>query len=211
MTEELDLTGFGDERDLEGSQFLGEGKFHVAITVVNTQPLDYNREPLDGKEIGFQGLAGTAPAVNRVLSDFFPNPSPSHKDGGKFCAKKLARLALATGLIHPADLGQRKQIDWNELVGRQLVIGVKVERYDRKDKSGQPTGEKGEKSRLNGLEIWSVYDPAVADVPKDAEMLELAAAQFAKPAGNGPAKPAAAAPRQQPVAAAATSDPYADV
>jgi hypothetical protein len=95
-------------------------------------------------------------------------PSSSHKDGGKFCARVIGRLAVITRL---ARVGQKASIDWMDLIGRQLVVAVKHRIHNEKtyaeiDLQGSALG------------MWSVDAEEVDDVPKD----EAAAAQWKKAA-----------------------------
>jgi len=162
FTEELDLEGIDNEKQLEGFETPEPGTYHLCCLAFNPSPDNY-----DGKKFQFAVLAGTVEGQSgRTFWESFVNPAPSHKDGGMMAKKRLAKLAIALGLIQRSDLGKRVQINWEAAVGRQLVAKVKVRSWEK-------DGRSGKSAEFDGLNYWSVTDEEVAGVPKDAEALAL--------------------------------------
>lgn len=191
MTSEMDFTEFGSEEDLRGFDYPAPGTYHLAVTGVDETPKN-----VDGLKFTLEVLNGTVEGqASKSFAETFFFPSPESKDGGKFAKKRLAKFALAVGIINPTALGSRVQIDWQEASGRQLV--AKVENYMRKGNDGREY--KG--AQISGLDMWRIDAPEVEAVPKDQEALAMAA-----PAAVGANGPAGEAP-----AKAAKPDPYADL
>lgn len=211
---DLDLTDYNDPKDLDAFDFVKGGQYHAVITEMNLNPVvrvgDNKGNPIDGIEVSYQILNGTTPGQRgKSLTEVLYAPSDTQKDGGKFCKKRLAKFGLATGLISPAQLGQRISINWEAAVGRQIVIHVAEREYTKRD------GTKGVGSQLDGLHMYAVTDPVAQAVPKDAEALAIlgitpAAAVNAPMPAAKPAAPPAAPPSVTPTAAAVT-DPFGDI
>ena len=144
------------------------GSYHVIVTNV-----DASTQKFDGIGVTFQVLAGTVEDMEgRTLNQRFL----FNKETGDY-QESHVRLALAAGLIEPDSEGE---VDWGDLVGRQLVIGV--ERRLGKDKEGN------EKEYTNvgnyGLDVWSIGNAEVANVPKDKAALKRGR-ELADGGGNG--------------------------
>lgn len=192
MTNELDFSEFGSEEDLRGFDYPAAGTYHLAITGVDDAPVG-----VDAIKVTFEILAGTVDnQAGKSFTETFWMPSESSKDGGKFAKKRLARFGIASGVIDPAALGRRVQIDWQDACGRQIV--AKLNNYARDGKDGKHY--KG--AEINGLDIWSVAAPEVDAIPKDTEALAMAA-----PTAVAAGKPGTG----HPAAAAAKPDPYGNL
>lgn len=229
MSQFLDTSDFPDEESTKGFDYPIPGQYHAVVNNVDEAPTGF-----DGMKVEFIMLAGTGEhQINKRFEEAFFWPRSDAKDGGKFARKRLARLALATGLITPAQLGTQVEIDWEAMKYRQLKLSVT--HYERtKD------GKTYKGAQVEGLEMYGPLDPTMAHVPCDPEAIAMArdAGQCnvqlpvsqQKPSANGaanPVKPAAtkpttgtggAAPKTPPAqqqkpasppAPAAGSDPYA--
>ena len=107
---------------------------------------------------------------------------------------RLQRLALCVGLLKPNE--PPREIDFTQAIGRQLVI--EVEDHEYTDKNDNPKTIR----QLTWLGMWSLTNPEVADVPKNAVALKLLDNPTAiRPAATSP--PAGAAP---PAAAPLAND-----
>lgn len=196
MSTDLDLSDIADEQDLQGFDYPKAGQYHVAIEVV-----DESREKSDAMRVLFHVLAGTVPnQAGKSFFERFGDPNESHKDGGKFARKRLAKLGLATGLIRPESLGQKVAVNWQDLVGRQCVVAVKEYSREGTNSSGEKQAYSG--AEVDGLHLYGVRDAAVKDVPKDAEMLAL---EEASTPGDAAAPTAATDPATSPASAPLSS------
>lgn len=186
------------EEDLKGGNVNAPGYFHVYIAA------EARNEKNDATKVDFEVLAGTAKGQDgKKAVHFFQDPSPSHKDQGKFCRAMKTRLYLATGLMHAGQIGQKVRIDSAQLVGKQAIVKLKI-------------NEKGF-AEIDGQEIYAVLDPAMGHVPKNAQALTLLQQaapiqQQVAPVNQAPpaAAPAAAAAPAQSAPQAAASAPAAD-
>lgn len=180
MSSTWDTQGYDSEKDLEGRQYPKEGQYHLAI-----QDVDHKSEKAvkaKGLRIQFEVLNGTVPGqVGMGFQQTFKWPDGSHKDGGEFCKKYITKLLIATGYMHPSQLGKRMDIEWTDLVGRQLVCKIKA--YKREN-----DGKVYEGVEIDGLHFWHVNHEDAASVPKDKDALELRPADAPGPEGNGDGK-----------------------
>ena len=185
MSDSLDMTGIGSADELKGYDYPKAGQYHCSIA-----SFDDSREKVDALRFEIGILAGTVEGQDgKTWKETFWDPNPSHRDGGKFAVKRLASFALATGLITKEQLGSNVEIDWSQIVGRQLVCTI-VE-YTRDGDEGKVY--KG--AEVGGLKFFSIDDPEVAMVPKDAKAAALLGGEVpgARPtSGNGTPAPAPA-------------------
>lgn len=196
-----DTEGFESEADLEGRTNPKEGQYHLAI-----QDVDYESEKAvkgKGLRLIFEILAGTVPGQDGLtFTQTFKWPSAEHKDGGEFVRKLITKLLLATGYKHKSEIGKRMEVEWTDLVGRQIVAKLKAYKRDHE-------GKHFEGVEIDGLNFWHVDHEDAASVPKDAGALELRPADAAGPEESG--QPVGAGvnngekdAKQQPTKAAAT-------
>lgn len=154
---EFDTTNEGSEDDIAGLRWLLAGRYHVIVQAVDDSFAKY-----DKIIVTFQALAGTTPnQVGHTIREYF---AVSDK-----AMDRLKRFAMATGLLLPREA--KKRVDFRQAEGRQLVIEVEDHEYN--DDAGN--AKKG--TRIGYLGMWSVGNPAVADVPKDEAALKLLPAQ----------------------------------
>lgn len=158
---EFDLD-FDPDKDLDGFDLVAAGTYHLAVADV-----DLTREKRDGCVMKIEIMAGTvATEVGKTFQDSNTDPSSSHKDGGKFALKRIAKMLLAAGVLTRADFGKGKKLDierQGELKTKQFIAAVSHRKHDGKVYA-----------QIDGLQMWSVHDPEVANVPKNAEMLKFA-------------------------------------
>ena len=139
-----------------------------------------------------------ASAIGQTFRNFFNQPLPTHKDGGKMCLHRKARFYVVTGLLTNEMIQQRQvAVEAHHAVGRQFVCDVIVP--DRDD--GKQYAE------IDGMKMWAVNDPAVAEIVQGANgqaatgqaAPQAAPATAAAPAGQPAAQPAPAAVGQSDV------------
>lgn len=183
---DLDLSDFQTEDDLAGYDHPKPGTYHCAIEKVDASHEKYKT----GIIVDFYILAGTVDKqVGKKFDHAFSDPSETHADGGKFSRKMLAKLGLSTGLIVPVQLGSKIPTpNWDDLVGRQLVVALRERKYKKKD------GSEGTGVEIDGVNMFLVRDPKVEAVPKDKEALAMLGdepveqpAKTAPPVANGAA------------------------
>lgn len=196
-TQVLDLGDWGSAEELNESGFerVEPGQYHAVVAKVEVEP-DTKTGYLQGVRVTFQVLAGTVEKqAGRTFDDVWWWPRSDSKDGGKFANKRLVKLATATGVLPKNVIGKVKQVaapDWPQMEGRHVIVGVK---HDVQDKYTHARVDSA------GMAIWSLDDPAAAQVPRDAASIPPQAA-----AGQ-PAPVNAVSPVQ---AAATVSSPATD-
>jgi hypothetical protein len=163
---ELDLSTIS-VADLEGDGSPPAGKYHAKIEGVQRVS-----DQTSYLKVRFALLAGTDPAgVGCVFSERFYLSEKA--------VKRLAILGHRLQLIAGDDLGGRSTVDWSQAIGRQLIVEVVEEEFERKD------GTKAKRAKLSYAGFWDVNDQRVASVPKDAAALK----QKATPPKTMPATP----------------------
>lgn len=199
----LDLTGYDNEQALREGEYNppDPGIYHLAISAVDTQPASKSGEALDGLQVSFQVLTGTVEGQEgKEFRQLFFYPSPSAKDGGKFAAKRLAMLGLATEVISRDQLGKSVDPNWDDMAARHFVAAVKE-------------GSDPKYREIDGLKMWHVNHPDAAKYPKDAEVMEAMPMEWqpeAPPAGGEKAAPAASTKAPASASAPAKTAPKPD-
>jgi hypothetical protein len=162
---ELDLSTISVS-DLEGEGSPPPGKYHAKIEDVQRVS-----DQTSYLKVRFALLAGTDPnGVGCLFSERF-----YLSDKAK---KRLAILAHRLKLISEDDFGDRRTVDWDEAIGRQLIVQVVEEEYEAK------SGGKAKRAKLAFAGFWDVADDRVKDVPRDPS----AARQASAPKRNGGGK-----------------------
>lgn len=188
------------EDDFSGNARPLPGRYHAVIN--HAEEKSSKKKGTPGLELEFQVLAdGIAPdgktktsgQANRTIPLFL---SYVGSDDAKTqtCINRVCRLALACGVLNP---GEAKEPDWNEAIGRELVIEVENQKYT------DNAGAEKEGSQVSFMGFWSLGNKEVANVPRDATTPGMQ--RLAKAGGNGngtaanvpkpPATPAAATTR----------------
>lgn len=194
----LDFSDMQTEADLDGYSPLKDGTYHMVVLECD----DSFTKFADSIMLECEVLTGTvAGQTGKKVKTFFNNPSPSHKDGGRFCRQRQGRLAMVLGLIDSSAFGKQVSVDFTRAAGRQLMATVKSEQKSDGGKS-YPS--------IDGMAFGALTDPAYAEIPKDADALRMAgvAVSNTKPAQPQPAPIATAAPVAA-MAAAPAADPFA--
>lgn len=151
-----------DEFDLDevgGSGKVSPGDYHVKITSINENggqkgEMIVDTEILCGTVAGMEG---------RTFRLYIPN------EYDKWAMRKQTALALAAGLFTAADAkaakaqGKELDPDWQQAVGRQIVICLEPNEYQ-----GKVT------TRLAYDNIYAVTDKRASHVPLHAKFLEAA-------------------------------------
>jgi hypothetical protein len=157
---ELDLDGFDEDALEQGGELIPAGRYHAEILSVIKEDQD-RKTPCIVLKLAI--LAGEHPeAVGRLL---YERLYVSEKT-----RQRINLFAVRLGLAARADAKdpdrKRPTVNWNDVVGRQVVIDVHDDEYTKKD------GTKAKASRVKFAGVWSVDDPRVGDVPKDGEALQ---------------------------------------
>lgn len=141
------------------------GTYHAIVKSVREH---FPKVP-DKVLVEFEVLAGTHPGQKgKTKTEFFPYDENDLKDVD---IERFTRLAWACG--HIAE-DEEKDVDLQELVGKQLVIRLEERNY-KVTREDHPDFGKTKKalnlSRDGGM--WPLNHPEVETVPKDQEALKL--------------------------------------
>jgi hypothetical protein len=165
---EMDLSTLS-VADLEGDGNPPPGKYHVKIESVKRVSAEASY-----LNLRLAILAGTnKDGVGCVFSERLYLSDRA--------IKRVAILGHRLGLIAGDDLGDRKTVDWTNAVGKQMVVEVIEEEFEKKD------GTKAKRAKLSFAGFWAVDDTRVGGVPKDEAALKAAKAT-PKPATPKPPK-----------------------
>ncbi len=158
---ELDLANIHNDEDLESLELLPPGTYHFLIERIEEK--DHSSFYMHCR-----ALAGTTGELG-TFKELITFPHANHRDGGQFCKKRLAKLALATGLIDRSSFGKtRVQINPSALEGRQFIARVYEDRFKRTD------GTPAKTTKIDRLQIFHLCDPKVQNVPKDETAIRSA-------------------------------------
>lgn len=146
MSDYFDASDWGSDQDLEsGSQPL-PGKYHVVVQSVDSSFSKSNSCLL----VTFEVLAGTVPGQESKSHTERVPVKPSD-NGSKAGMRRGAKFLRAVGLLAPSDLGKPVPVNFQDAVGRDLVIEL----------------EKGEKyTNVSFLGFFPTNHEDVRDVPK---------------------------------------------
>lgn len=160
--------GVQSENDIEGQQRPLPGQYHVVVKDATEKSADERRNH-DQVILDFEVLMGTTPGQEgRTITEYFAVTEKA------VC--RLQKLALCLGLLKPGE--EERDVDFAAAAGRQLVIAIEENKYKTKD------GQEKEGVRVGFLGFWSLDNKEVADVPKDAEAIKIAASGGQMPAGD---------------------------
>lgn len=203
----LDFSDTQTEADLDGYSPLKDGTYHLVVLECDDSFTKFH----DSIMLECEVLTGTvAGQTGKKVKTFFNNPSPNHKDGGRFCRQRQGRLAMVLGLIDSSAFGKQVSVDFTKAAGRQLMATVKSEQKSDGGKS-YPS--------IDGMAFGTLTDPAYAEIPKDVDALRMAGVSVAQPVAAAPAPQSApmatsapvsaSAPTPAMAAAAPAADPFA--
>lgn len=149
---DLDVQDVQSEKDF-GGQFNQPkpGRYHVIVKEVDESYQTYQNKVV----IEFEVKAGTVPGQEgRTLREFFATSEKA--------LPRLKRLAIILGLLKG---GQKKEVNFVDGIGRQLVIDVEEHQYDDRE------GKKVDTVRVGFFGTYKPDDADVKDVPKDPDVL----------------------------------------
>jgi hypothetical protein len=202
----LDASDVQNENDLHGQARTKPGRYHVVVNHAEEKGSKKKGSP--GIETEFQVLCeGLDPTGKLTVGQLnstirmFLNLTGSDADKTQTCLRNALLLALATGVMKP---GEKKEPNWEEAIGRELVIQVVPDEYEK-------DGVKVPSSEVKMFGYWSLGNEQVADVPKDNTTPGMMAlAKSTPPAGNGASATKAPTP---PATTAATTarNKYSDL
>jgi len=181
------------EDDFAGRERPAPGKYHVIVN--HAEEKGSKKKGTPGLEVEFQILAGDTDGQLGKTIPLFLSYIGGDDGKSKTCIDRVTRLALCVGVLHA---GEAREPDWQEAIGRELVIEVEAQEYP--DANGQM--KMG--AQVSFMGFWSLGNQAVATVPRDTDspgMRQLAKAGGPvnrPPAGksDGNAKAAGNAPNQ---------------
>lgn len=138
------------------------GTYHCVITSI-MEGQGPKGGSIDGFTVGLAVLAGTTEGQkdkNTNLCLFAPDASKGEKSQ-EWARKKQTAFAIAAGLIDLAKLGGKVNIELQDAVGRQIIVGLEHD-------------EAGKYLQLAWANIYHIDDPRAAEFPKDAEAIAMA-------------------------------------
>jgi hypothetical protein len=201
---------FDAPEDMAGeSTYLSEeGTYHMIITKVN-EGHGPKGGTIDGFSFEMDALGGTVDGVvGKSHGETFFSPKLSDKETAQMASKrKMAALFIAADLMRPDQLGKPVKIDLATMAGRQVMMKL-ARRMDKDESTGKYTVP-SKFLQINYSDIYHVDDPAVKDIPKNAEALEMLEAPFRHNAEYF--APLARKATPKPVAAAVAADSYDDI
>lgn len=185
-----DASQYKSENDIQGKPRPVPGVYHVAVSST-----DDSRAKVKGTKIELEVLGGTVPGQEgKVIEQILWLDDNGNE------TEKHVRFCMAIGLIQP---GATRDFDFDaEAPGRQCV--VRVEEVEGK-KDGKATGKKYLQIANYGLDVWSVNNPEVANVPKNPKALALLNG------GQAPQQQQQRPPAQPQQPAAAGGDKWAGI
>ncbi len=165
----FDLSEFPDDDSLDIGMMIKEGTYHFVVEATDPDHVSKTKGTL-GAECVCQVLNGTEPSQKgKKLFEKFWYPTPDQSDEGTFCTQRIIKFSRVLDIIPESALGKSGvKIPWEKAVARQFVATV-VYNYDKSDtEKKRPLG-----SQIDGLKMWRVNDPEVAEVDKDQDALAM--------------------------------------
>lgn len=146
MSIRLDAGDFANEDDAHVGDRPLPGQYHVRVTKVEEKVFGTEEgESRNTIVVDFEVLAGTVPGQEgKVTTEYFALTEKA--------MPRLMMFALATGLIQP---GEHKEVEPTDATGRELIVKLDENKRD---------GKKYINVTYDGM--WSLSNPAVADVPR---------------------------------------------
>jgi hypothetical protein len=150
---DLDLTKDADLRSLETDPLITPGWHHV---VVETATYIGDKSPCI--KLGMRILESEH--KSQIGLRFGERFYMSER-----ALSRLKVLAGRLGMVKDADCGKTARINWADAVGKQLVVRLTNEDYE---KDGKTTTS----NRLGYMDFYPTHDARVADKPKSAPAIE---------------------------------------
>lgn len=150
MALDIDAQDVQDETEVGQFKLPKPGRYHVVVKEVDESEETYQNKVV----IEFEVKAGTVPdQEKRTIREFFATTPKA--------LPRLKRLAIILGLLKG---GEKKQINFVEGIGRQLVIDVEEHQYDDRE------GKKVDTVRIGFMGMYRPTDADVKGVPKDSDV-----------------------------------------
>ena len=157
-----------------------------------------------GTLVGIEKGVATVGQAGKTRAEFFTSVGTTNDITDKMLANQ-ARLAMACGILLP---GERKEVDWDQAIGRELIVEFTNERKEIEE-GGKKIWKETGYTKIDWFSFWSVGNPAVANVPKDKTTPGMQ--QLAKTGGNGNGAGAAIPKAPIATAAPATKSKFSDL
>jgi hypothetical protein len=142
----------GNEGAGSGASWLKEpGKYHAMILHADENPVDKDKNPIDGFKIQFLVIAGDQKGKQLDLTFYNPDMSKSEK-AIAFAERKQAACLVALGLITEQQFGTEAIIDLNAATNPPRQFFIELEKQEGK-----------EFLSLCYANIYHIDDPACAD------------------------------------------------
>jgi hypothetical protein len=205
MWDEIDLNNYDPEsvqRAMESGGLLPAGYYFAILDGANS--VTSKSSGLEGQELTFRITAG--PFKDQQITDTLWKPDPTKTA----MVNRALLFQHRLGLIARDDSGKKfvrieGKHSFADCLDTTVIISVKHETYDRKDKAGNATGEKGTSARLEFNGIHQIDDP---------KSIEKANQTIAEQSGTAEPPPAASTastpkPPPKPATPAAATAPKA--
>jgi hypothetical protein len=141
---------------------------------------------------------------SKTRAEFFTSVGKTDEMTKKMLANQ-ARLAMACGILLP---GEKKEVDWDQAIGRELIVEFTNERKEVEE-GGKKIWKETGYTKIDWFSFWSIGNPAVANVPKDKTTPGMQ--QLAKTGGNGNGAGTAIPKAPAATAAPATKSKFSDL
>jgi len=143
--------------DLESFEIVAAGNYHVRVDEVD----DSFTKARDAMYVRLEVLAGDhADQVGKFHRERVPVSGKG--------VKRAVKLAMATGLITPQDLGRELDLDFQATVGRQLCVKLIDHSY-----TSDKTGKEVQTTQVDYLGFYALTDPEAKDVPLDRQLAAM--------------------------------------
>lgn len=184
MQGNYDFSDLGED-DLDAGAALAPGYYRATVAEVRE-----NQFTPGNFDVEFAVTVG--PHKGGKVWDTIVSPENAKDvEAGKKCLNRVAMYATRTGLMSKEELaGRQAEIDWSELVGREVVIKVKEHNYTGGD------GAAKSKVQVEFSGVFALDDERVPEAER--KKLGLATTPAKKPDATEKEKPADVKPAARP-------------
>ena len=182
VPDSFDFSDIPSDDALDANTPLKEGSYHFVVESVDPDHAS-KKKGTRGVEFVLQVLAGTEDQKGKKLYERFYYPTADQTPEGRaFMLKRIGKIARTLSIMSAADLGKSNVvIPWKKAAARQLIALVS----NSTDDNGKVNG-----SQIDGLKMFRVDDPEVAEVPKDKDVMAMLGGAGDGEAAAEPTKPA---------------------
>lgn len=153
----------------EGGALKQAGTYHVVVNKV-AEGESIKGTPIDGLTVVFEVMGGTSEGQQgktHTESFFLPTLQDTKPE---MKLRRFTAMAIAGNVLKPEQLGTDADIPFIEMIGHQML--VKFNHQMEKDGNGDYTIET-EYLQVAYSDLFHVDDPAVKDIPKNADALSI--------------------------------------